>query len=194
MSPTLPPDAFGARREGLEADYFHKKDADLVGKLKEVFGRKLDREELRKATGIKSEEVLERLLAVNAKGETLLAFRLYPLVEIAWADGSIDKREAKAVIEAATSLGVPPKSAALTTIEAWLARGPTEDGRQAWYMYAGELRKTLTPAELEKFRSELLAGARAVASASGGLLGVAFEISQKEQKVLDGIAKALTHE
>lgn len=194
MSPTLPPDAFGARRTGLEAEYFKKKDADLVGKLKEVFGRKLDREDLQKTTGIKSQEVLDRLLAVNAKGEMLLAFRLYPLVEIAWADGSIDKREAKAVIEAATKLGVPPKSAALATIEDWLQRGPTADGRLAWYMYAEELRKVLSPSELEKFRDELLAGAKAVASASGGILGLAFEINKNEQKVLDKVAQSLTHE
>jgi hypothetical protein len=192
MSSSLPPDAFAARRAGLEAEYFHKKDADLVGKLKDVFGRKLEREELRKATGIKSDEVLDRLLALNAKGELLLAFRLYPLVEIAWVDGSIDKREIKAVIEAASALGVPPKSAALQTIEAWLERGPSEDGRLAWYMFAEELRKTLTPAELDKFRNELLAGAKAVASASGGILGVAFEISKKEERVLEQIAKALT--
>ena len=194
MSPALPPDAFSAREKGLEAEFFRKQDADVVGKLKEVFGRKLDRDELRKTTGIKSDEVLDRLLAVNAKGEMLLAFRLYPLVEIAWVDGSIDKREAKAVVEAATKLGVPPKSAALAAIEAWLQRGPTEDGRLAWYMYANELRKVLTPAELDKFREELLAGAKAVASASGGLLGIAFEISSKEQQVLDKVAKALTHE
>ena len=117
MASTLPPDSFGSRRVGLEAEFFHKKDADLVGKLKKVFDRKLDREELRKATGIKSDEVLDRLIDVNAKGEMLLAFRLYPLVEIAWADGSVDKREAKAVINAAINLGVPPNSAALEAIK-----------------------------------------------------------------------------
>lgn len=107
MSSSIPPDAFAARRTGLEADYFHKQDADMVGKLKQVFDRKMGREELRKATGITSDQVLDRLLAVNARGEMLLAFRLYPLVDIAWADGSVDKREVKAVIEAATKLGVP---------------------------------------------------------------------------------------
>lgn len=194
MSKSLPPDAFAARGQGLEAEFFHKKDADLVGKLKEVFGRKLDREELRKTTGIKSDEVLDRLLAVNAKGETLLAFRLFPLVEIAWADGSVDLREAKAVVDAAIKLGVPPNSAALATIEDWLKRGATEDGRLAWYMYANELRTVLSPAELDKFRNELLAGAKAVASASGGILGIAFEINKNEQKVLDKVAQSLTHE
>ena len=194
MSPGLPPDAFAARRTGLEAEYFHKKDADLVGKLKTIFARKLDREELRKETGITNDEVLDRLLAVQAKGEMLLAFRLYPLVDIAWADGSVDKREVKAVIDAALKLGVPPKSETLRTIEDWLARGVAQDARLAWYMYANELKNTLTPEELQKFREELLAGIKAVASASGGLLGVAFQISAKEQQVLDEVGKALTHD
>jgi hypothetical protein len=194
MSSTLPPDSFATRRLGLEAEHFHKKDAELVGKLRAVFNRKLDREELRASTGIKNEEVLDRLLAVNAKGEMLLAFRLYPLVEIAWADGSADKREAKAVIDAAIRLGVPVKSAALEAIEAWLKRGPTPDGRLAWYMFAEELRKTLSTAELDTFRTQLLEGAKAVATASGGILGVAFEVSDKERRVLDAITKALTHE
>lgn len=194
MTHTLPPDAFASRRVGLEAEHFHKKDAELVGKLKAVFHRQLDREELRKATGVKSEEVLDRLLAVNARGEMLLAFRLYPLVEIAWVDRKVDAREAKAVIDAAIRLGVPPMSAALEAIEDWLKRGPTEDGRAAWYMFAGELRKTLNRAELDGFRDQLLEGARAVASASGGFLGMAFEVSAKERSVLDKIATALTHE
>ena len=106
MSPALPPDSLGARRIGYEAEFFHKKDADLIGKLKAVFNRKMGREELRNATGIKSDEVLDRLLAVNAKGEMLLAFRLYPLADIAWADGSVSKAEAEAVINAALTSAV----------------------------------------------------------------------------------------
>src|SRR5262245_54880895 len=117
MAPTLPPDSFASRRLGYEAEHFHKKDVDLLGKLKTVFTRKLDREELRKTAGIKSDEVLDRLLAINAKGEMLMAFRLYPLVEIAWADGSIDKREVKAVVDSAIKLGVPAGSTALGAIE-----------------------------------------------------------------------------
>jgi hypothetical protein len=189
----LPNDAFDARRSGFETEYFHKKDAQMVEKLKAVFNRKLDREQLQKATGITNEEVIDRLLAVNAKGELLLAFRLYPLVEIAWADGRIDPKEAKAVIDAAIRLGVPAGGSALKALEDWLKRGPTTDGRTAWYAFAGELRKTLNPQELDTFRNELLDGAKAVAKASGGILGVAFEVSGNEQKVLDGIVKSLTH-
>jgi len=187
-------DAFDTRRAGFEAEYFHKKDAQLVEKLKSVFERKLGREELMQATGITNEEVLDRLLAVNARGELLLAFRLYPLVEVAWADGTVDPKEAKAVVDAALRFGVPAHGAAIEAIDDWLKRGPTQDGRAAWYAFAGELRKTLSREELDGFRKDLLGGAKAVAKASGGILGIAFEISPSEQRVLDAIAKALTHE
>ena len=185
-------DAFEGRRAGFEADYFHKKDAQLVAKLKSVFNRDQDREELRKSTGITNDEVLDRLAAVNAKGELLLVFRLYPLVEIAWADGKIDPKEARAVVDAAVKFGIPPTSAALKTLEDWLERGPTADGRTAWFAFAGELRKTLNAEELKNFKDDLMNGATAVAKASGGFLGMGFEVSPAEKKVLEKVADALT--
>jgi tellurite resistance protein len=189
----MPHDAFESRRSGFETEYFHNKDVKLVEKLKTVFRQRLDREELARITGVKDPTVLDRMLAVHAKGEMLLAFRLYPLIDIAWADGKCDSREVKAVIDSAIKFGVKPDSPALHTIENWLKTGARHDARTAWYAYAGELRKTLDHDELATFRHDLLEGAKAVAKASGGILGVGFEISAKEQKVLDEIAKALTH-
>lgn len=185
-------DAFESRRTGFETEYFHKQDEVVKAKLHKIFQQKMDREELRKTTGISNEEVLDRLLAVNAKGELLTAFRMYPLVEIAWADGTADAKETQAVVQAAQRMGVPAASAALQALQAWLKRGPTPDGRTAWYAFAGELRKTLTAEELAKFRQDLIDGAHAVAKASGGILGVAFEISRKEQAAIDTLSKALS--
>ena len=185
-------DAFESRRDAFESEYFHNKDVQLVEKLKGVFNRKLDREALRKATGISNDEVIDRLLAVNAKGELLLAFRLYPLVEMAWADGVADQKECDAVIAAAMKMGVGPNSEALSALKAWLKRGPAPDGRVAWYAFAAELRKTLNPQELEKFRQDLIEGAKAVAKASGGIMGVMFEISATEHAVLNKISEALS--
>lgn len=188
----MSPDAFDSRRTGFEVEYFHKKDQQLVEKLKAVFERKMNREDLQKYTGVTNEQVLDRLLAVNVKGELLLVFRLYPLVEIAWADGTADPKECKAVIDAAIKMGVPAGGTALQALEDWLKRGPTADGRKAWYAFADELAKVLAPDQLKAFRHDLLEGAKAVAKASGGILGVAFEVSASEQKVLDAIAKHLS--
>src|SRR5262252_7116726 len=130
---------FEARRASFEESYFRTKDADLVEKLRRVFQAKRDKEELRRDTGITSEEVLDRLVEVNVKGQMLTAFKLLPLVEIAWADGTYDRKEANAVIEAAIKHGIPPDSAALERIKEWLHRGPNPEARKAWYMFATEL-------------------------------------------------------
>ncbi len=186
------PDPFAKRAASFEEGYFRTKDAELVDKLRKVFQSKLDREELRKSTGITSEEVLDRLMQVNVKGQMLTAFKLLPLVEIAWADGYFDHREGDAVIAAAIKYGIPPDSAALERLREWLARGPNPESRKAWAMYAGELRKTLTPAELKIFREDLLKMARTVAETSGGILGMFFKVSRGEHHVIKKITEALT--
>jgi hypothetical protein len=184
-------DAFESRRTSFEEGYFRKKDVELVEKLRAVFQSKHDREELRRITGITSEEVLDRMMAVHVKGEMLTAFKLLPLVEIAWADGVCDKREGEAVVRAAVKYGIAPDSSALQQIKGWLERGPDPEARKAWLMYAAELRKTLTPAELKTFRDDLLSTAREIASLSGGILSTFFTVSGNEKDVLKKIRDAL---
>ena len=185
-------DAFETRGNSFEEAYFRTKDAELVAKLRKVFDQKMTKDELRKAAGINDEAVLDRLAALNVHGETMTAFKLLPLVELAWADGKVTKDEAAAVLAAAVKVGVAPDSQGYARMKDWLDRGPAEDGRLAWKMYAEQLRKTLSPAELKTFHDDLLANAKKVAEASGGIFGFS-KVSPSEQKVLDAINKALTH-
>jgi uncharacterized tellurite resistance protein B-like protein len=187
-------DAFHARGKSLEESYFRTKDAQLVEKLRKVFQSTLDKEELRKATGITNDEVLDRLIRLNVRGELLTAFKLYPLVEIAWADGRLDKKEADAVVHAAITLGLPKDSDSLARLKEWVQRGPTPDGRAAWRMFASELRKVLSPHELNTFRDDLLKHAKAVADTSGGILDMFLNTSAAEKRVIDKIRELLTHE
>jgi hypothetical protein len=184
-------DAFEARGRSFEEAYFRGKDAELVGKLRQVFDAKTSKEELRKATGISNEQVLDQLAAASLHGESLTAFKLFPLVELAWADGTVTKAESDAVINAAVKSGIAPSSPALGQMKEWLERGPTEDGRAMWLMYAAELRKVLSAAQLTTFRDDLLKHAHKVAEASGGVFGIATT-SVSEQRVIDKVSKALS--
>lgn len=186
--------AFAARGRALEEAYFRTKDAELVEKLQRIFHDKLDKDELRRATGITDEVVLDRLIAANVRGELLTVFRLYPLVEIAWANGRVNRQEAAAVIEAAVKLGLPPESESFTRLGVWLAEGPTSEGRAAWRMFARELRRLLTPQELDEFRHDLLRYARDVADASSGILGRLIPSHPREDHVIAEIKAALTHD
>ncbi len=185
-------DAFESRRVAFEEDYFQKKDAQLVAKLKQVFHRKLAKEELREATGIVDEAVLDTLVELNLNSNLLAAFELYPLIELAWADGGVDERERSAVLAAAAEHGIEARSSAYAMLENALGGKPRPDMRKAWHLYAAELRKVLTQPELETFRNDLLEYARRVAVASGGLLNIAFTTGAGEKEVLKTIERALT--
>lgn len=183
-------DAFNTRGQSFEEGYFRNKDAEVVDKLRKVFATKLDRENLR-AAGVTSDEVIDRLISVSMKGEMLAAFKLYPLVEVAWADGKVDKREADAVLAAAAKVGIPQTGEAIAGLQDWLKRGPTEDARAAWKMFATELRNTLSPAELDEFRKDLVKFAEGVANASGGILGLVMKVDVREQRVIDAVTRLL---
>ncbi|MBS0198049.1 MAG: TerB family tellurite resistance protein [Planctomycetes bacterium] len=188
----MPTDAFHAREESFEEGYFRTKDAELVDKLKKVFKSKVDRDELRAATGITNEEVLDRLVSVSVRGEMLAVFKIYPLVEVAWADGSVSKSEIEAVLAAAVKLGMPHDGHAIARLKDWLHRGPNDDARAAWRMYAGELRKILSPAELKEFREDLVKFANKVATASGGLFGMFPQVNVREQRIIDTVTRLLS--
>ncbi|HEY2387705.1 MAG TPA: hypothetical protein VGK30_12140 [Candidatus Binatia bacterium] len=185
-------DPFEERRKAFEEEYFKKKDAQLVDKLKAVFHRKLDRESIKKMTGITSDRVLDNLVQLSLSGEGMAAFNLYPLLEVAWADNVVSEPEIRAVLDAAHDHGIPRGSVAHKLLDDGLQNRPNEDSRKAWYMYAEELRKTLSPQELATFRQDLLDYARRVATASGGIFNMVFQVSHNEHQVLKAIEKALT--
>jgi hypothetical protein len=182
-------DGLHKRQKALEEEFFARKDQQLREKLKATFEQEVTREKLKAATGLTDPQVLDRLIALQVRGETMAAFGLYPLVEVAWADGKLDRREREAVLAAAATAGIERGSAGFEALEAALADGPTEARRQVWFAYARDLSARLDPNERRLVREDLLARARVVAEASGGVLGV-LKISASEQRVLDRIAEA----
>ena len=187
-------DAFDERRKSLEEQYFQKKEGQLVDRLKAVFHKKIDKESIRQTTGITDERLLDDLVELELSGELMSAFKLYPLVEVAWADGKVDEREIRAVLDAAHRYGAERGSAAYRLLENALQSGPRDESRKVWYLYASELRKVLNAKELDTFRNDLVAAAREVAEASGGIVNLAFTVSGNEKKVLDAVLRSLTPE
>src|SRR5262249_57536451 len=91
-------DIFEKRGIYLEEAYFGKKEFALLEKLRGVFQRKVDKESIRKAAGVTDEELLDRMVEIQLNGEMMAAFQLYPLVEMAWADGDLSEKDARTVL------------------------------------------------------------------------------------------------
>ena len=184
-------DIFGKREKYFEEEFFRKKDFELLEKLKAVFQKKMDKEDLRKASGVTDEQLLDRMVEIQLKGEMMAAFQLYPLVEIAWADGDLSESEARSVLAAGEEHGIRPGTRAYEMLEQRLHKGPDPEVRKIWFLYAEELRKNLTPRELETFRDDLLARARAVVASTGHLERLLVDVGG-ERRIMAAIEKSLT--
>lgn len=183
-------DIFEERRKSLEEQFFAKREQSLVENMRRALDQEQPRETLRQITGIQDDKVIDTLVSLHVDRDTLAAFALYPLVEVAWADGKVDEAERAAFLKAVGEHGLSPDSPGHKALRTFLTETPREEARQAWFMWARALRDRLDPAERRKLREGLVTRARTVAEASGGFLGLGKRVSAAEQAILAKIEEA----
>lgn len=180
---------FDARRT-LEDAFFRKRDAILAEQFHKLEKMKETKQALQKVSGITDEKVLDKLVALNVRPETLASLAMVPLVEIAWADKSMSDEERDAILKAATKNGFAKGSIDYALIEGWLARRPPNSMLEAWTQYIRGLCANLNKTQIAHLRDELIGHAQDIARASGGFLGLTSKISTAEQAMIDRLKAA----
>ncbi len=178
------------RGRALEEEFFRKQNEKLLAKLKEEHQRTMGRAELTKATGISNPQVLDALIAQKVDATAVTAFSLVPLVEVAWADGTLDPKERAAVLKSADESGVKPGTSAHALLDNWLAARPGPELARTWAAYTKALCAKLDAAARAQLKSEIVGRAHKVAAAAGGLLGLTSKVSDAEKKVLTQLESA----
>jgi hypothetical protein len=175
----------GERKKALENEFFAKENAKLLEKLRAEKEKLAAKEALAEASNLRDEQLLDRMVELDIGADTWTAVSLIPLVEVAWADGTLAAKERKAILEAAADTGVLPGKASYGLLESWLASRPGPEMLQLWGEYVVAIAERLDPEGKAILKAEILGRARAVAEAAGGLLGFGNRISPAEQAVLD---------
>jgi hypothetical protein len=104
MTPN-PPEILRDRGRSLEDEFFRREDKRLTERLNELRAAEATREALGKASGITKPAVLEKLMELGIRAETVAALSIVPLVEVAWADRALDAKERRVIVERAGSIG-----------------------------------------------------------------------------------------
>lgn len=179
----------GDREKAMEADYFRKENEKLLEKLRQ--GAKLD--DIAKALADKlqvdNQELLARVRALGITLENAPALFLTPLVQVAWAEGSVGNREREAVLRIARQRDVEEDSPAYAQLVEWLKVRPSD----ALFDVGLEVIKyglaVLPPKEMEERIVRLIDACHEVAAASGTelarLLGLGDGVSRVEAHMLD---------
>ncbi|HEU4368414.1 MAG TPA: hypothetical protein VFV05_09335 [Methylomirabilota bacterium] len=178
------PEILRDRGRSLEDEFFRREDQRLLARLNELKAAETTREALAKAAGITKPAVLDALVKAGIRAETVAALSIVPLVEVAWADGTLDPNERRAVLDRAGDSGIARGSVEHGLLEAWLDRRPDPRLLDAWTHLVRGLCDQLGPEEAARLKAGLLERARAVAKASGGVFGLGSKVSSKEAAML----------
>ncbi|MEI6438445.1 MAG: hypothetical protein WCO69_06835 [Candidatus Omnitrophota bacterium] len=168
----------------LEEAFFKKHDAELLAHQRRLEKVKQTRESLAEVSGIKNAKVLDKLVELDISPKVLASMAIVPLVEVAWADGTLDAKERGAVLGGAHESGIAKGSVDYELLEHWLSHPPEARLLEAWIHYINGVCEIMNEQEREAFKKALIGRARQVAEASGGILGVALKTSPQEQAVL----------
>lgn len=185
------PNVLDERRQALEEQFFKQHDDELIARMKTSAAKAIARDEVHHLTGITNPLVLDALADLKVPGgAAVLVMSLYPVVEVAWADGAPGAAEQKAVLGIANSLGLKEGSPGSEYLTQWLKQKPEPKWHTLWANYVKALLPLMQAADREHLKQSVLGRARVVAEASGGFMGIAFVISEAEKATLRELEKA----
>lgn len=177
------------RARALENQFYEKENKEKLAALKAKLHAQETREELRKASGMTDDKVLDKLVALGLRANTIAALSLVPLIEVAWADGQIQDNERNAILQGAHGKGLEQGSDGYQLLQSWLEKRPDPALLDAWEAYIKALTGQLNAEQNKLLKNQIVGFAKMVAAAAGGFLGIG-KVSQGEEKVLARIEAA----
>jgi hypothetical protein len=177
------------RGRSLEQEFFRKRDQELIEKMRKAAAADEARRDLSAASGLQDPELLQELELLGFTRDTVSLLPLVPLIQVAWAEGTVSDAERRLLTQLARSRGITEHSAADLELDRWLSTRPSDAvfSRATRLVQAiltsAESPFGLTPEQLVKYCED-------IAAASGGIFGI-NRISAEERALLMTIAAAL---
>lgn len=183
-------DAFKERGRALEEEYFHRKERELIEKMRAKAQAEAAQQELGTHTGVADPQILADLHALGYTSETISLLHLVPLVQMAWAEGHVSLRERDLIIEAARARGIEIDSAADLQLKGWLTTRPSDELFTTTLRAIAAMFASRPEDERAAGEKDLLSYLTSIATASGGVLGFGA-VSDQERAVLERVTAEL---
>jgi hypothetical protein len=177
------------RGKALENQFYEKENKDKLAAMKSKLDSQRTKEELRKASGMTDDAVLDKLVHLGLRANTIAALSLVPLIQVAWADGAIQDNERTAILQGAHGKGLEKGTDGYELLQTWLQKRPSDELIEAWEAYIKALAGQLNDEQRRLLKNQIVGFAKMVAAAAGGFLGIG-RVSASEEKVLARIEAA----
>jgi uncharacterized tellurite resistance protein B-like protein len=188
-------DQLGERGRSLEADYFRRRDQELLERARAQEAaaerRRLLSAALGVEKGVEDDALLTKILGFGIDAGTAPLLEVVPAIQVAWSDGSLPTGE-RAEIERILARPELAEAARLGSamVAGWLSRQPGADLYRA-ATDALRLRIAhLDPDTRKTLIERIIKDGHAVAAASGGVFGIGAH-SNAESEIIRQLAATL---
>ena len=176
-----------------EEEYFAKEEARLRLGLKAKYVRSAAEEErclaVAKKVGTDNAEVGEALVELGFSPEDVSILPLVPMLEVAWADGSMSYKESTLILDTARKRGLDATTPAYQRLKALTEEQPEASFFEGANRIYAEL---LHGGERAAEKADTLTLMKAVAGVSGGFFGLTSAVSDEEESVMTNLVKELS--
>jgi tellurite resistance protein len=176
-----------------EDEYFLERDRILREKLRKQLEEKAraaaEHRRIASEVGVDDEELTRRIKELGFDGDNARVLHLMPLVEVAWADGSLSRSERNVILKVAATHGIQPGTPAGAFLASLLESRPSNTVLEEILAVI----KLIISSRNIKPQSVLDACVE-VAQASGGFLGLTDKVSPEEREMIDKIAASFGEE
>ncbi len=181
----------GSSNENLDSHPGARNDALVANAqtLEDAFFRSESLAHLTLSDGPDDSVWVGQLAGLGIDASTIAALTLIPLIEVAWADGKMEEKERRAILDGAEVHGIATNSSSFRLLEMWLKDPPKPDLVAAWRQYIRAACETLSFEGKLRLKTSIVGGARDVAESAGGFLGFR-SVSPAEERVLTRLERA----
>lgn len=174
-----------------EAEYFRRKEQELIERIRRRTTLENERREMAGITGVADEDVLATLQELGYTRETVRLIYLVPLIQVAWASGTVSPGERRIVLDAAEKMGIRSGTEVYEQLTEWLNKRPDQEFFDLTLRVIRDIMNALPSEKRESGTHDLVSFCKNVAAASGGILGFGNKISDEERTLIERIASEL---
>ncbi len=170
-----------------EAEYSHERDVELIETTRRRTAIQERRERLAQTSHIHDPAVLEALERLGYDDTVAPLLLICPLVQVAWADGTVTKPERDHILAVADLRGIKPDTAVYERLISWLDRRPSDEFFECTLNAIARVLSEMPPTEREPSKQALLLCCHDAAETPCHLFGQFRRIRSAKRKAIEHI-------